>query len=89
MVSEGQKIQIEKLDGVAGGNLSFDKVLLIADNDKVEIGKPYIAGKKVSAELSEQKRLPKVITYKYHSKTRYRNKKGHRQPVTLIRIKTF
>ena len=86
LVSEGQKIQIEKLGGSAGGNLSFDKVLLIADNDKVEIGEPYLAGKKVIAELVEQKRLSKVITYKYHSKTRFRNKKGHRQPVTMVKI---
>ena len=85
LVSEGQKIQIEKLEGTAGGKLSFDKVLLLADCDKVEIGKPYLS-KKVGGEIVEQKRLPKVITYKYHSKTRYRNKKGHRQPVTWVKI---
>src|SRR3990167_11247672 len=83
LVAEGQKIQAEKLDGEAGDKLSFNKVLLLADGDKVEIGKPYLTGKKVSAELTEQKRLPKVITYKYHSKNRYRNKKGHRQSVTM------
>ncbi len=86
LVSEGQKIQVEKLEGGSGGSLSFDKVLLLVDGDKVEVGKPYLAGQKVSAELVEQKRLPKVITYKYHSKTRYRNKKGHRQPVTMVKI---
>lgn len=92
MVSEGQKIQVEKLaddKGVslqAGAKLFFDKVLMVADGDKVEIGKPYLTGKKVGAELVEQKRLPTVITYKYHSKTRYRNKKGHRQPVTWVKI---
>lgn len=89
MVSEGQKIQIEKLEGTAGSKLSFDKVLMLADGDKVEVGKPYLTGKKVSAELVEQKRLPTVITYKYHSKTRYRNKKGHRQPVTWVKISSI
>ena len=89
LVSEGQKIQIEKLEGSAGGKLSFDKVLMLADGDKVEVGRPYLSGKKISAELLEQKRLPKVITYKYHSKTRYRNKKGHRQPVTIVRISSI
>ncbi|MDP2668410.1 MAG: 50S ribosomal protein L21 [bacterium] len=86
LVAEGQKIQVEKLDGEAGVKLTFDKVLMLANGDKVEIGKPYLTGKKVSAELTEQKRLPKVITFKYHSKTRYRNKKGHRQPVTMVKI---
>src|SRR3989344_9099230 len=86
LVSAGQKIMVEKLDGEAGGKLVFDKVLMLADGDKVEVGKPYLAGKKVSAELVEQKRLPKVITYKYHSKNRFRNKKGHRQSVTMVKI---
>src|SRR3989344_1262890 len=76
LVSAGQKIMVEKLDGKTGEKLTFDKVLMLADGDKVEVGKPYLAGKNVIAELTEQKRLPKVITYKYHSKNRYRNKKG-------------
>lgn len=79
MVSEGQKIQVEK-------NPTFDKVLLLADGDKVEVGRPYLSGKKVSAEILEEKRLPKVTTFKYHNKTRYRVKKGHRQPVIVARI---
>ena len=86
LVSAGQKIMVEKLDGKTGEKLTFDKVLMLADGDKVEVGKPYLAGKNVIAELTEQKRLPKVITYKYHSKNRYRNKKGHRQSVTLVKI---
>lgn len=81
LVSEGQKIQVEK-------NPVFDKVLLIADGDNVEIGKPYL-NKKVTAELLGEKRLDKVITFKYHSKTRFRKKKGHRQAVALIKILNF
>jgi len=88
LVSENQKIQIEKLPGEAGAKLNFDKVLMLVNEDKVEVGKPYL-NKKVSAELLEQKRLPKVTTFKYHSKTRYRNKKGHRQPVTIVKISAF
>src|SRR3989338_10774058 len=91
-VPPDKKIIIKKREGEAGGKLTFDKVLMLADlpaqaggEPKVEVGKPYLAGKNVSAELTEQKRLPKVITYKYHSKNRYRNKKGHRQSVTLVR----
>ena len=86
LVSEGQKIQTEKLD-LGSRILEFDRVLLIADGDKAEIGKPYLAGRKVSAEITEQKRLPKVVTFKYHSKTRYRKKKGHRQRVSVALIK--
>ena len=82
MVSEGQKIQVEK-------NPVFDKVLLLAHGDSVGIGKPYLAGKKVSAEILSEKRLPKITIFKYHSKTRYRKKKGHRQSVLLAVIKSL
>ena len=87
LVSEGQKIQIEKLTQKAGDKFDFDKVLLVADDNKIEVGKPYLAGKKVSAEILGEKRLPKVTVFKYHSKTRFRKKKGHRQSVSLAIIK--
>ena len=89
MVSEGQKIQVEKLPQKAGEKFNFDKVLLLVDGDKIEIGKPYLAGKKISAELLEEKRLPKITIFKYHSKTRYRRKKGHRQQVSIVKILKF
>ena len=87
LVSEGQKIQVEKLD-VGSGKFEFDKVLLWVDGEKMEVGKPYL-NKKVAAELLEQKRLPKITIFKYHSKTRYRKKKGHRQAVAIVRIVSF
>ncbi|OGF74568.1 50S ribosomal protein L21 [Candidatus Giovannonibacteria bacterium RIFCSPHIGHO2_02_FULL_46_20] len=84
-VSEGKRIQIEKLPRKAGERFSFDKVLMVADGDTVSVGKPYYSAK-VTAELIEQKRLPKVVIRKYHSKTRYRKVKGHRQPVSIVKI---
>ena len=86
LVSEGQKIQVEKLAGEAGAKFDFDKVLVISDGEKVDLGKPYLDGKKISAEVVLQRRLPKVTTFKYHSKTRYRKKTGHRQPVSVVKI---
>lgn len=85
LVSEGKKIQIEKLPHKAGERFSFDKVLMVADGDQIGIGKPYYDAL-VTAELLEQKRLPKVTIRKYHSKTRYRKLKGHRQPVSVVKI---
>lgn len=95
IVSPGQKIQVEKLDVGSGpprrararlGKFDFDKVLLISENGKTEIGKPYLEGKKISAEIVEQKRLPKVTVFKYHSKTRYKKTKGHRQSVSVVKV---
>jgi len=86
VVSPGKKIQIEKLPAEVGVKFDFDKVLLISDNGKTEIGKPYLEGQKISAEILKQKRLPKITVFKYHSKTRYRKTKGHRQNVTEVKV---
>src|SRR3989344_8036506 len=85
VVAPGNVIKIEKVPHRAGDNFDFDKVLLGADGDKVELGKPYYDAK-VSAQLIAQDRLDKVITRKYHNKTRYRNVRGHRQHVSVVRI---
>ena len=82
LIKPNDKIFVEKLEGEKGSKVEFEKVLLSGE----EIGKPYLEGKKVSAEILEQKRLPKVTVFKYHSKTRYRKKKGHRQSVTRVAI---
>jgi large subunit ribosomal protein L21 len=87
LVSDDKKIQVEKLPSAKGETFVFNKVLLISDGKKTEIGKPYLEGKQISGEIVEQKRLRKVTTLKYKSKTRYRRKKGHRQHVTVVKIK--
>ncbi len=85
-VSAGQKIKVEKLKAKEGENFIFDKVLLAADGESVEIGAPYISGKTIEAKVLKQARDKKKIVFKYHSKTRYRKKKGHRQHYTEIEI---
>lgn len=85
-VSAGQKLKIEKLETEAGGKIVFDKVLLVAEGDKVEIGAPYIKSGQVEAKVIKQARDRKKIVFRYHSKTRYRKKKGHRQNFTEVEI---
>lgn len=84
-VSSGTKMKIEKLDAKEGA-LSFDKVLLRSVGGKLEIGAPHVAGAKVAANVLGNGRSRKVIVFKYHSKTRYRKKKGHRQEFTEVVI---
>ncbi|MEK7062293.1 MAG: 50S ribosomal protein L21 [Patescibacteria group bacterium] len=86
-VSSGQKLKIEKLDVETDGKVVFDKVLLVADGDSVKIGTPYVEGAKVEAKVLKQGREKKKIVFKYHSKTRYRKKKGHRQTFTEVEMK--
>lgn len=85
-VTQGKKIKVEKLNAEEGKSLIIDKVLLINDNDKVNVGDPYIKGAKVETKVLEQGREKKIIVFRYHPKTRYRKKKGHRQPFTKLEI---
>ena len=85
-VSAGQKLKVEKLNADAGDSFVFDKILLTVDGDKVAVGTPFIDGEKVSAKVVKQARERKKIVFRYHSKTRYRKKKGHRQQFTEVEI---
>ena len=95
-VFAGQKIKVEKLKAPAKGEVRqvrqegelfvFDKVLLVSEGDKTEIGTPYINGAKVEAKVLKNSRDKKKIVFKYHSKTRYRKKKGHRQHYSEVEI---
>ncbi|HEY4499885.1 MAG TPA: 50S ribosomal protein L21 [Candidatus Paceibacterota bacterium] len=85
-VAVGQKLNIEKIEAADGAVIAFDKVLLRGEGESAEIGAPYISGAKVEAKVLKQDREDKKIVFKYHSKTRYRKKKGHRQPFTQIEI---
>lgn len=85
-ISAGQKLKVEKLDTKAGDSLFFDKVLLAVDGEDVKVGMPYLEGVKVEAKVLEQGRHDKVIVFRFHSKTRYRKKKGHRQNYTEVEI---
>lgn len=89
LVSPNQKIKIEKIkDLKQGDKIEFDKVLLISDEKgETLIGKPYLEGKKVIGEIVRVGKGKKIIVFKYHSKTRYRKKKGHRQPYMEVLIK--
>ncbi len=85
-VSVGDKLKVEKLEAAEGATLSLDKVLLTADGENVVVGAPYVSGAKVEVKVLSQDKEDTKIVFKYHSKTRYRKKKGHRQPFTELEI---
>lgn len=86
IVSPGQKVKIEKVDGKDGKEIVFDEVLLLQKGNELEIGAPLVKGAKVTAKVAAQGKAKKVIVFKYKSKTRYKVKKGHRQPFTEVEI---
>ncbi len=85
-VAEGDVLMVEKL-GTTEDNVVFDQVLLMADGDKVTLGKPMISGATVAAKVLEaEMKGKKKIVFKFKAKTRHRKKKGHRQPYTKVQI---
>lgn len=86
IVSKGEKLKIEKLNAEAGKPVVLNEVLLISDGTKTEIGTPLIRGASVTGTVAKQGRARKQIVFRYHAKTRYRKKKGHRQPFTEVEI---
>lgn len=87
LVKEGQKIKIEKIAGKEGDNVEFAEILLLADDKKIEIGKPIIKNAKVVGKILKQGRGKKIIIFKYKPKKRYQKKAGHRQYFTEVEIK--
>lgn len=90
-VTPGQTLTIEKIKGEKGDKIAFDKVMLIADEKgaKLQVGQPFLEGKKIEAELLEQTRTKKSEAIKYKRKTRYTRHIGHRQNVTKVLIGKF
>ena len=86
IVSPGQKIKIEKIEGKEGKEITFKEVLLLEKGGKIEIGNPLVKGVKVIGKILKQGKSKKVIVFKYKHSKRYKLKKGHRQPFTEIEI---
>ena len=85
-VSEGDIVFVEKLDVNEGEKVTFDKVLLLSDGDKVKVGTPTVKNAKVEATVVEHGKAKKVLVYKYKAKKNERKTQGHRQPFTKIKI---
>lgn len=86
---EGKTLAIEKLEGEAGDTVEFEQVLLrkTAD-DKFEIGQPYVKGS-IKASIVKQTQGPKVIAFRFKRRKKVRVKRGHRQPLTVVRIESI
>ena len=85
-VEKDQKVYVHRLDAEEGKKVNFDRVLLIDDNGKVNIGAPAISGAQVSATVLEHLKGDKVIVFKKKRRKGYQKKNGHRQSLTEIQI---
>ena len=87
-VEPGKTLLVEKLAGEAGTKIVFDQVLLVSSGDggNVSIGKPTVAGAKVTAEIVEQTRGDKLVVFKFRLRKNYVRRNGHRQDLTAVKI---
>lgn len=82
----GATIDVEKLDAEVGQAIELERVLMVAQEGHIRVGRPVLEDVKVSATVLEHGRRRKVIIFKYRAKQRYRRKAGHRQTYTRLRI---
>ena len=85
-VSSGEKIKVEQLTADVGSQVTLDKVLMVADGDKVSIGQPLVQGAKVQATVVAHGRGDKVRIFKLRRRKHYKKQQGHRQNYTEIQI---
>ena len=85
-VSVGQTLEVNRLAVEDGEQITFDEVLLIADEDTSMVGTPFVDNALVLATAVKQARGKKLIVFKYKAKKRYRHRRGHRQELTMLTI---
>ncbi|MBE6464556.1 MAG: 50S ribosomal protein L21 [Eggerthellaceae bacterium] len=87
-VAEGDKLNIEKLDAHVGETVALEAICIV-DGDKVEADPAKAAKVEVIAEVLEQFKGEKAIVFKFKKRKNYKRKKGHRQLLTRVEIKSI
>lgn len=85
-VSEGDVLNVEKLNVEEGQEVVFDEVLTVVNDGDMKVGAPTVAGAKVTAKVAKQGKADKIFVFKYRAKSNYRKRQGHRQPFTQVEI---
>jgi large subunit ribosomal protein L21 len=85
-VEAGSTLELERLTAEPGATITFDRVLLLADGDRVTVGTPLVEGATVSGTVLGEALGPKLVIFKFRQKVKYRRKRGHRQHLTRVRI---
>lgn len=85
-VTEGDVIEVNRLETKAGESITFDKVYMVHGDGQVSVGAPLLEGASVTGEIVEHKRGPKVISFKMRRRKGFRRKSGHRQELSVVKI---
>ncbi len=85
-IQKDQMLFVNLLEDEAGSELAFDRVLLVADGEKIQVGAPVVEGALVKAKVIEHVKADKVLVFKKKRRKGYQKMNGHRQPMTRIQI---
>ena len=85
-VTPDEVLAIPRLAGEPGQKLTFENVMLLADGDSITVGRPFVKGASLLAEVVEHVRGPKLKIFKFKRRREYRRRKGHRDELTRIRV---
>ena len=85
-VEEKEVVFFEKLEEEEGKKVTFDKVILVSNDGKVQVGNPYVKGVKVEGKVVSHGKGKKILVYKYKAKKNERKTRGHRQEYTKVEI---
>lgn len=85
-VQEGQEVFVHRLEGEPGADVKFEKVLLIDNKGKVNVGTPIIEGANVGAKIVSHLKGDKVTVFKKKRRKGYQKSNGHRQYLSKIKI---
>jgi large subunit ribosomal protein L21 len=88
-VAPGDELSVERLSGEVGESVTFSRVLMSSDGDKIRIGQPYLEDSKVVGRITRQGKHRKVVVFKFKRRKGYRRKRGHRQEFTLVKIENI
>lgn len=85
-VTQDQFVYAPKMQGEEGASVEFDRVLLLDNKGKVDVGAPTVKGAKVSGKILGHVRGDKVVVFKKKRRKGYKVRNGHRQDFTKVLI---
>jgi len=82
----GEHLTVPKLDMAPDTAATFDDVIFLKTDNKAVIGNPKVGGASVDVKVLSHNRAPKVTTFKFIRREKYRRLKGHKQPLTQLEV---
>ena len=85
-VTPDETLEVPRLKGNPGDKLTFDRVMLVSDGDRITVGQPFVSGASATAEVVDHKRGAKLRIFKFKRRNDFRKRRGHRDEITRIRV---